>query len=79
MSMLELKKIIINELVNQIDNKDKKDIAKEFGISEDSLDELVKKLLDKWLTNPDLIVMIATSLGLSMPRKTKDRPARYIG
>ena len=36
-------------------------------------------MLDKWLNNPDFILIIADVLGLSLPRKTKEKKAHYIG
>ncbi|HLC67765.1 MAG TPA: hypothetical protein VJI12_02670 [archaeon] len=74
---LEVKRLVIEELVSQIDGK--KEIAKEFGLTAERLDELVVKLADKWLTNPDFVVMLATVLGISMPRRGKEKRARYIG
>ena len=74
---LDLKKMVINELMNQIE--DKKDLGKEFNLTEEQINALIEKMLDKWLDNTDFVVMIATALGLSMPRKTKDRSSRYIG
>lgn len=76
---LELKKMVINELVNQIDSGEKKELGKEFNLSEEQLNDLINKMLDKWLNTTDFVVMIATALGISMPRKTKDRSSRYIG
>lgn len=76
---LEMKKLIIDELVGQIDESEKKALAKEFNLTKDRIDSLIKKLLDKWLNNPDYILFIASMLGLSMPRKTKERKAHYIG
>lgn len=76
---LELKKMVINELVGQIDENDKKELGKEFNLTEEQLGTLITKMLDKWLDSVDFVVMVATALGLSVPRKTKDRPARYIG
>ncbi|HLC76823.1 MAG TPA: hypothetical protein VJH04_01325 [archaeon] len=77
MSLLDLKKMVINELMNQIE--DKKELGKEFNLTEGQINALIEKMLDKWLNNTDFVVMIATALGLSMPRKTKDRSSRYIG
>ena len=74
---LEVKRLVIEELVRQIEDKD--DIAKEFGLSEEKLGDLIVKLADKWLTNPDHVIMLATLFGISMPRKSKDRSSRYIG
>ena len=76
---LELKKLVIDELAQQLDSEEKKELAKEFRLTEEQIDFLVRKLLDKWLSNPDYIVMVATMLGISMPRKQKDRKANYIG
>ena len=76
---LELKKMVIEHLVNQLDETDKKELTKEFNLTEEQLDTLTKKMLDKWLSNTDFIIMIATMLGISMPRKNKERKANYIG
>ena len=76
---LELKKLVIDELAGQLDSKEKKDLAKEFHMAEEQMDLLVKKLLDNWLSNADFVVMVATMLGISMPRQTKERRANYIG
>lgn len=76
---LEMKRLVINELVNQIDHKDKEGLAKEFSLTEEQLNDLTRKMLDKWLANPDYIVMIATMLGISLPRKSKEKKAHYIG
>jgi len=76
---LELKRLVIEELVKQLDEDDKKEISKEFGLAEKKLDELIVKLADKWLSNQDYVIMLATVLGISMPRKSKDRSSRYIG
>lgn len=78
----ELKKAVIDALASQIDNKNKKELAKEFGLTEEQLDVLVRKLLDAWLSNPDYIVFIASMLGLSMPRKdekSEKKSRHYIG
>ena len=77
--LLEMKKMVINELINQIDDEDKKDLGKEFNLTKEQLNSLITKMLDKWLDTGDFVVMIATALGLSMPRKAKDRSSRYIG
>ena len=76
---LELKRLVIDELAGQLDAAEKKELAKEFKLTEEQIDFLVKKLLDKWLSNPDYIIMVATMLGISMPRKQKERRAQYIG
>ena len=76
---LQLKKLVINELVNQIDSEERKKLGKEFNLSEEQLNDLISKMLDKWLNSTDFVVLIATALGISMPRKTKDRSSRYIG
>ena len=76
---LELKKLVISELVSRIDSKDKKGLAKEFNLTEEQLNNLIEKMLDKWLSSTDFVIMIATALGLSMPRKTKEKRAHYIG
>ena len=76
---LELKKMVINELINQIDSEERKELGKEFNLSEEQLNDLIGKMLDKWLNSTDFVVMMATALGISMPRKTKDRSSRYIG
>ena len=76
---LELKRLVIDELAGQLDAAEKKDLAKEFKLTEEQIDFLVNKLLDKWLSNPDYIIMVATMLGISMPRKQKERRAQYIG
>ena len=76
---LELKKMVINELINQIDSEERKELGKEFNLSEEQLNDLIGKMLDKWINSTDFVVMMATALGISMPRKTKDRSSRYIG
>ena len=76
---LQLKRLVIENLVSQIDPEEKKGLGKEFNLTEEQLDNLITKMLDKWLNSTDFVVMIATALGLSMPRKTKDRSSRYIG
>ena len=76
---LELKKLVIDELAGQFDSAEKKELAKEFHMTEEQMEFLVKKLLDKWLSNVDFVVMVATMLGISMPRQTKERRANYIG
>ena len=73
---LQLKKIVIEELASKIERKE---LAKEFNLTEEQLDLLIKKMLDKWLNSTDFILIIADVLGLSMPRKTKEKRARYIG
>lgn len=75
----EMKKLVIEELVNQIEGSDKKELAKEFNLTEEQLNDLTRKMLDKWLNNPDYILFIASMLGLSVPRKDKERKTHYIG
>lgn len=75
----EMKKLVIGALVDQIDSGNKKELAKEFNLTEEQLDMLIRKLLDAWLSNPDYIMFIASMLGLSAPRKNKEKKAHYIG
>lgn len=75
--MLELKKIVIEHLASRVE---KKELAKEFGLSESQLESLVRKMLDTWLNNPDFIIIIADVLGLSLPRKSSEKKSHhYIG
>lgn len=76
---LEIKKLVIAELIKQISDRDKRDLAKEFGLSDERLHDLIVKLADKWLNNADYVVMLASIFGVSAPRKTKDKSSRYIG
>jgi len=74
--MLELKKLVIEHLASRID---KKELAAEYKLTDEQLDSLTRKMLDSWLNNPDFILIIADVLGLSLPRKTKEKKAHYIG
>ena len=74
--MLELKKLVIEHLASRID---KKELAAEYKLTAEQLDSLTRKMLDSWLNNPDFILIIADVLGLSLPRKTKEKKAHYIG
>ena len=76
---LQLKRLVIENLVGQMDSKEKSNLGKEFNLTEEQVDNFISKMLDKWLNSTDFVVMIASALGISMPRKTKDRSARYIG
>jgi hypothetical protein len=76
---LEVKRLVIEELVSQIDDGDRDEIAREFGLTREKLDDLIVKLVDRWLVNPDHIVMLATVLGIAAPRKSKEGRAHYIG
>ena len=75
----EMKRLVIDNLAGQIDSHDKREMGKDYKLTEDQVDELIRKMLDKWLDNVDFVVMIASVLGISLPRKTKDRSSRYIG
>ena len=76
---LEMKKLVITELLQQLDSDESRKISKEFKLSEEQFKSLTEKLLDTWLSNPDYIVMLASVLGVSAPRVTKDRSRNYIG
>ncbi|MBI4174751.1 MAG: hypothetical protein HY517_03825 [Candidatus Aenigmarchaeota archaeon] len=76
---LELKKLVINELAGQFDEHEKAELGKKFKLSAERMDDLIKELLNKWLSSADLVVMIASLLGLSAPRKMKERKTHYIG
>lgn len=76
---LEMKKLVMSELIGQLDAPDKKSLEKEFNLTDEQLNALISNLLDKWLNNADFVVMLATVLGISLPRKSKENRARYIG
>lgn len=74
-----MKKVVIDALAEQIGGESREKMSKEFGLTEEQLEKLIRKMLDAWLNNPDYIMFIASMLGLSMPRKTKEGKAHYIG
>lgn len=80
---LELKKLVIDELAGQFDQQEKAELGKKFKLSAEQMDELVKELLNKWLSSTDFVIMIASLLGLSAPRTKEDKGERksrhYIG
>ncbi len=79
---LELKKLVINELAGQFDVEEKEKLGKQFNLTAEQIDELIKELLNKWLSSADFVVMIASLMGLSAPRKTKEKGEKkthYIG
>jgi hypothetical protein len=75
--LTELKRIIIEHLAG-LETRKRREIAAEFNLSEEKLDELARRLLNEWLNNPELIMLLASELGLSMPRSRKEKKARYI-
>ena len=52
--MKGMKKLLIDHLYSMIaqDTKSMKELEKEFGLSEDKLERLIKTFLNKWLVSP---------------------------
>ena len=63
--MKGMKKLLIDHLYSMIaqDTKSMKELEKEFGLSEDKLERLIKTFLNKWLVSPDMIAMLSEMLG----------------
>ncbi len=80
--MKEMKKLLIDHLYSMIaqDSKSMKELEKEFGLSEDKLEKLIKTFLDKWLVSPDMIAMLTEMLDV-YPTDQKESKGRgyYIG
>lgn len=64
--MKEMKKLLIDYLYAMIadDKKTMKELEHEFKLTEEQLERLVKKFLDKWLQSPDMIAMLCEVLGV---------------
>ncbi|MBS3053660.1 MAG: hypothetical protein J4469_04100 [Candidatus Aenigmarchaeota archaeon] len=80
--MKGMKKLLIDHLYSMIaqDTKSMKELEKEFGLSEDKLERLIKTFLNKWLVSPDMIAMLSEMLGV-YPTDQEEGKGRgyYIG
>ncbi|MBI2232952.1 MAG: hypothetical protein HYU56_03445 [Candidatus Aenigmarchaeota archaeon] len=80
--MKGMKKLLIDHLYSMIaqDTKSMKELEKEFGLSEDKLERLIKTFLNKWLVSPDMIAMLSEMLEIySTDQKESKGRGYYIG
>lgn len=77
--MKEMKKLLIDYLYATIanDKKAMKELEHEFKLSEEQLEKLVKKFLDKWLQSPDLVAMLCELLGVYQTGEEESKGQKY--